>query len=98
MSTASSLTSCTKIPAMATISTSCYLFLAKRIGNTPSVVLEDPVIIKPQERLVGTKNKNKRMTQRELSEFEHVEKWHTRQCGTCHQIGHNCQTCPNASN
>ncbi|CAG8786516.1 37178_t:CDS:1 [Gigaspora margarita] len=67
----------------------------EELANTPPVVLEEPVISKPRGRPVGTKNKNKGMTQRELSEFEHVKKC-ARQCGTCHQIGHNCHTCPNA--
>ncbi|CAG8551898.1 5402_t:CDS:2 [Dentiscutata erythropus] len=48
-------------------------FQLEKLANAPPVVLEDPVIIKPQERLVGAKNKNKRTNQRELLEFEYVE-------------------------
>ncbi|CAG8703994.1 12284_t:CDS:1, partial [Cetraspora pellucida] len=69
----------------------------EELVNTPPVVFEDLVISKSQEKPVGTRNKNKRIMQRELSEFEHVKKC-TRQYSTCYQIGHNCRTCPNVSN
>ncbi|CAG8741587.1 23275_t:CDS:2, partial [Cetraspora pellucida] len=51
----------------------------EELVNTPPIVLEDPVISRPRGRPVGAKNKNKRSTHRDLSEFEHTEK-HSRQC------------------
>ncbi|CAG8511011.1 7103_t:CDS:2 [Cetraspora pellucida] len=60
----------------------------EELVNTPPVVVENPVTSKPRGRPVGARNKNKRIIQRDPSTFEHVEK-QSRQCGTCHQTGHN---------
>ncbi|CAG8747534.1 17301_t:CDS:2, partial [Dentiscutata heterogama] len=43
----------------------------EELANTSPVVLEDLVISKSRGRPVDARNKNKRMMQRELSEFEH---------------------------
>ncbi|CAG8445646.1 22348_t:CDS:2 [Gigaspora rosea] len=64
----------------------------EELVNTPPVALQDPVTSKPRGRPVGARNK--RTTQRDPSAFEHIEK-RSRQCGTCHQAGHNSRTCPN---
>ncbi|CAG8856931.1 8248_t:CDS:2, partial [Gigaspora margarita] len=48
--------------------------------NTPLVLLENPVTIKPRRRLIGAKNKNPRSVRRDLSTFEHVKK-RQKQCG-----------------
>ncbi|CAG8760479.1 6358_t:CDS:2, partial [Dentiscutata erythropus] len=58
----------------------------------PLTVVENLVINRPREKPVGAKNQ--KSVRRDPSAFEIAEK-RPRQCSTCHQIGHNCQTCPN---
>ncbi|CAG8836540.1 3008_t:CDS:2, partial [Gigaspora margarita] len=72
---------------------SIYSQIEELVSTLP-IMLENPITKKPQERPVGTGNKNKKTTQRDLFAFEHVEKW-SRQHGTCHQPGHNSRTCLN---
>ncbi|CAJ0645528.1 5300_t:CDS:1, partial [Entrophospora sp. SA101] len=47
----------------------------------------------PRGRPVGARNQSEGLMQRDPSAFELVER-RPRQCGICHQTGHNSRTCP----
>ncbi|CAJ0635060.1 8268_t:CDS:2, partial [Entrophospora sp. SA101] len=65
----------------------------EELSSAPPDVLGNPEVSRPRGRPVGARNQSEGSMQRDPSAFELVER-RPRQCGICHQTGHNSRTCP----